>query len=176
MDNEINVLDTIIATANFPEHKVLAGDLGAVVEVYSTPSLAYEVEFVNPTARRAADLALLKCAGCQRTYLPHARSFISLIAVSSGLICLFFSPACQPLHDGASARRATASDSQCRLTSLKVTSVAWPCASQCPDQGAHGVSATRSGRTRTAAASGSCGRSSRPLTKPGEVTWSATAP
>jgi hypothetical protein len=41
------LLDTIIATANIPDHKVLAGDIGAIVEVYTTPTLAYEVEFVN---------------------------------------------------------------------------------------------------------------------------------
>jgi len=41
------LLDTIIATVNIPDHKVLAGDIGATVEVYTTPTLAYEVEFVN---------------------------------------------------------------------------------------------------------------------------------
>ena len=41
------LLDTIIATVNIPDHKVLAGDIGAIVEVYTTPTLAYEVEFVN---------------------------------------------------------------------------------------------------------------------------------
>ena len=33
MDAMLNLLDTAIAVTNFPEHKVLAGDLGAVVEV-----------------------------------------------------------------------------------------------------------------------------------------------
>lgn len=51
-------LDTIIATADFPEHDVLAGDLGAVVEVYTAPSLAYEVEFVNPDGSTRALLTL----------------------------------------------------------------------------------------------------------------------
>jgi hypothetical protein len=38
MDAMLNLLDTVIAAANFPEHEVLAGDLGAVVEVYTVPS------------------------------------------------------------------------------------------------------------------------------------------
>ena len=58
MDNDIKVLDTIIATTNFPEHRVLAGDLGAVVEVYTAPSLAYEVEFVNPDGSTRALLTV----------------------------------------------------------------------------------------------------------------------
>jgi len=41
------LLDTVIATVNIPDHKILAGDLGTIVEVYTRPTLAYEVEFVN---------------------------------------------------------------------------------------------------------------------------------
>lgn len=58
MGTLLKVLDTVIATVNFPEHKVLAGDLGAVVEIYRTPSLAYEVEFVNPDGSTRALLTL----------------------------------------------------------------------------------------------------------------------
>ncbi len=58
MDKDMNLLDTVISMANFPEHKVLAGDLGAVVEVYAAPSLAYEVEFVNPDGSTRALLTL----------------------------------------------------------------------------------------------------------------------
>ena len=58
MDKDMKLLDTVIAVANFPEHKVLAGDLGAVVEVYAAPSLAYEVEFVNPDGSTRALLTL----------------------------------------------------------------------------------------------------------------------
>lgn len=58
MDKDMNLLDTVIAMANFPEHKVLAGDLGAVVEVYAAPSLAYEVEFINPDGSTRALLTL----------------------------------------------------------------------------------------------------------------------
>ena len=58
MDTMLNLLDTVIAATNFPEHQVLAGDLGAVVEVYTEPSLAYEVEFVNPDGSTRALLTL----------------------------------------------------------------------------------------------------------------------
>lgn len=58
MDASIELLDTVVTTVNFPDHKVLAGDLGAVVEVYTTPHLAYEVEFVNPDGSTRALLTL----------------------------------------------------------------------------------------------------------------------
>jgi hypothetical protein len=58
MDNAIDLLETVIATANFPGHSVLAGDLGTVVEIYSDPRLAYEVEFVNPDGSTRALLTL----------------------------------------------------------------------------------------------------------------------
>ena len=58
MDTMLNLLDTVIAATNFPEYRVLAGDLGAVVEVYTAPSLAYEVEFVNPDGSTRALLTL----------------------------------------------------------------------------------------------------------------------
>jgi hypothetical protein len=58
MDTALNLLDTVIAASNFPEHMVLAGDVGAVVEVYTAPSLAYEVEFVNPDGSTRALLTL----------------------------------------------------------------------------------------------------------------------
>lgn len=58
MEQDMNLLDTVIAMANFPEYKVLAGDLGAIVEVYAVPSSAYEVEFVNPDGSTRALLTL----------------------------------------------------------------------------------------------------------------------
>ena len=58
MDPILSLLDTVIAATNFPDYKVLAGDLGAVVEVYAAPSLAYEVEFVNPDGSTRALLTL----------------------------------------------------------------------------------------------------------------------
>ena len=58
MDTTLNLLDTVIAAISFSEYKVLAGDLGAVVEVYTAPLLAYEVEFVNPDGSTRALLTL----------------------------------------------------------------------------------------------------------------------
>jgi hypothetical protein len=58
MDTTLDLLESVIATTNFPEHQVLAGDLGAVVEIYTTPVLAYEVEFVNPDGTTRALLTL----------------------------------------------------------------------------------------------------------------------
>lgn len=58
MDRDLELLDTVIALSNFPEHRVLAGDLGSIVEVYNAPVLAYEVEFVNPDGTTRALLTL----------------------------------------------------------------------------------------------------------------------
>ena len=58
MKNTVELLETLVATANFPSHGVLAGDLGTVVEIYTTPRLAYEVEFVNPDGSTRALLTL----------------------------------------------------------------------------------------------------------------------
>jgi hypothetical protein len=58
MNEPIQLLETVIAAANFPDHHVLAGDLGTIVEVYTEPSLAYEVEFVNPDGSTRALLTL----------------------------------------------------------------------------------------------------------------------
>jgi len=58
MNTQLDLLETVIAIANFPEHQVLAGDVGAVVEVYARPDLAYDVEFVNPDGTTRALLTL----------------------------------------------------------------------------------------------------------------------
>lgn len=58
MEEHYQVLDTVIATQDFVEERVLAGDLGAIVEIYTEPSLAYEVEFVNPDGTSRALLTL----------------------------------------------------------------------------------------------------------------------
>ncbi len=52
------LLDVVVATANMPGHKILVGDLGTVVEIYTEPSLAYEIEFVNPDGSTRALLTL----------------------------------------------------------------------------------------------------------------------
>ncbi len=58
MDTHLDLLETVVATVNLPDHQVLAGDLGAIVEVYTDPDLAYEVEFVNPDGATRAVLTL----------------------------------------------------------------------------------------------------------------------
>lgn len=58
MDTDLELLDTVVVLGNFPEHRVLAGDLGAIVEVYTTPVLGYDVEFVNPDGVTRAVLTL----------------------------------------------------------------------------------------------------------------------
>jgi len=42
-----------------PDLHVLAGDLSAIVEVYTQPRLAYEVEFVNPDGSTRTLLTLV---------------------------------------------------------------------------------------------------------------------
>ncbi len=58
MDTSLALLETVIATVDLPDDQVLAGDLGTIVEVYTSPSLAYEVEFVNPDGTTRALLTL----------------------------------------------------------------------------------------------------------------------
>ena len=60
MDFYYDLFETVVITANMRDHGVLAGDLGAVVDVHSRPQRAYEVEFVNPdgTTRALLTLAL----------------------------------------------------------------------------------------------------------------------
>jgi len=58
MEATLNLLDTVITTVNSPDHQVLAGDIGAIVEIYTVPGLAYEVEFVNPDGTTRALLTL----------------------------------------------------------------------------------------------------------------------
>jgi hypothetical protein len=49
-------LDTVVLTHDVPEHGLRAGDLGAVVEVYSADAL--EVEFVRPSGDTQAVVTL----------------------------------------------------------------------------------------------------------------------
>jgi len=59
MNTSLALLETVIALVALPDEQVLAGDLGAIVEVYTTPKLSYDVEFVNPdgTTRALVTLA-----------------------------------------------------------------------------------------------------------------------
>lgn len=56
---QLELLDTVIATVDLLSEEVLAGDLGTIVEVYTNPAPAYEVEFVNPDGTTRALLTLL---------------------------------------------------------------------------------------------------------------------
>ena len=50
------LLDTIVLDRDLPEHGLLKGDLGAIVEIYQPDAL--EVEFVTASGRTAALLTL----------------------------------------------------------------------------------------------------------------------
>ena len=58
MKRNLTLLDTVVATVDVREQFVLTGDLGAIVEIYTHPTLAYEVEFVNPDGSTRALLTL----------------------------------------------------------------------------------------------------------------------
>ncbi len=58
MDANLSLLDTVVATVDLPGEQVMTGDLGAIVEVYTDPSIAYEVEFINPDGSTRALLTL----------------------------------------------------------------------------------------------------------------------
>ena len=58
MDSSYDLFETVVITVNIPDHGVLSGDLGAVVDVHYRPDRAYEVEFVNPDGTTRALLTL----------------------------------------------------------------------------------------------------------------------
>ncbi len=58
MNADYDLCETVVVTVNIPDHNVLAGDLGAVVEIHSRPERGYEVEFVNPDGTTRALLTL----------------------------------------------------------------------------------------------------------------------
>lgn len=51
-----SVLDTVVLTRDLPKHKLRAGDLGAVVQIYEPDGL--EVEFVTAAGRTEALVTL----------------------------------------------------------------------------------------------------------------------
>ncbi|MBI5879272.1 MAG: DUF4926 domain-containing protein [Chloroflexi bacterium] len=58
MSDQIALLEVIVATISAPADGVLAGDIGTVVEIYTVPTRAYDVEFVNPDGSTRALLTL----------------------------------------------------------------------------------------------------------------------
>jgi len=53
------LFDVVILTKDMPEDGLKAGMKGAVVDVHTKPTLAYEVEFCDGSGRTIALLALL---------------------------------------------------------------------------------------------------------------------
>ena len=49
----------MMLTVDLPEEGLLAGMVGAVVDVFDSPTRAFEVEFADPDGRTIAELALL---------------------------------------------------------------------------------------------------------------------
>ncbi len=54
----IKMLDTVVLDINIPEHNLIKGDLGTVVEIYEPDGI--EVEFVMGTGKTRALLTLNK--------------------------------------------------------------------------------------------------------------------
>ncbi len=59
MEKNLELLETVIATVDLRDEQVLKGDVGTIVEIYSSPRQAFEVEFVNPDGSTRALLTLL---------------------------------------------------------------------------------------------------------------------
>jgi Domain of unknown function (DUF4926) len=58
LNKPLDLLETVIATVDLPNERVMSGDLGTIVHVYAAPHLAYEVEFVNPDGTTRALITL----------------------------------------------------------------------------------------------------------------------
>lgn len=56
---KISQFDVVALTKDFPESGLLAGMSGAVIDIYTAPNLAYEVEFCDAEGRTIATVALL---------------------------------------------------------------------------------------------------------------------
>ena len=54
-----SLFDVVALTEDIPENDLTAGMIGAVVDVYSTPTEAYEVEFCDPKGSTIALRAFL---------------------------------------------------------------------------------------------------------------------
>jgi hypothetical protein len=52
----VNELDTVVLVRDIPEHRLRAGDIGAVVQLYPPDSV--EVEFVLPSGKTSALVTL----------------------------------------------------------------------------------------------------------------------
>lgn len=57
--------DTVMVVKNYLNEGILKGELGAIVEVYTKPHEAYEVEFVDEDGKVKAILVLRKDDMCK---------------------------------------------------------------------------------------------------------------
>jgi hypothetical protein len=55
----LSVFDVVTLMHDIPEEGLRAGMVGAVIDVYAEPALAYEVEFCDALGRTIGQLALL---------------------------------------------------------------------------------------------------------------------
>ncbi len=56
---KFSLLDTVVLTEDLPQERLFCGMVGAIVDVYSQPNEAYEVEFCDNSGKTIAMLALL---------------------------------------------------------------------------------------------------------------------
>ena len=55
---EFSLFDVVILNADLPDEGLVKGMTGAIIDVYSSPSMAYEVEFCDQQGRTIACVAL----------------------------------------------------------------------------------------------------------------------
>jgi hypothetical protein len=53
-----SLFDVIKLTVNLPEYNLSIGMVGAIIDIYENPFLAYEVEFCDENGHTLAQLAL----------------------------------------------------------------------------------------------------------------------
>ncbi|MBP9477864.1 MAG: DUF4926 domain-containing protein [Sebaldella sp.] len=56
---KFNELDVVKSLKNFPEKKIIKGEIGVIVIVFTVPNEAYEVEFVNSDGTTKSIFTLL---------------------------------------------------------------------------------------------------------------------
>lgn len=55
---EFSLFDAVILNTDLPDEGLVKGMTGAIIDVYSSPSMAYEVEFCDQQGRTIASVAL----------------------------------------------------------------------------------------------------------------------
>ncbi|EFE07205.1 DUF4926 domain-containing protein [Citrobacter youngae] len=55
----LSPLDVVFLNVDLPGFGLTKGQIGAVIDVYHSPSLAYEIEFCDEEGKTIASLALL---------------------------------------------------------------------------------------------------------------------